>query len=135
MFCWYCRKEFEPKIDPLTGTYSQKICKPCESKYGRFSKTYKKIDRFCVECGDYLPIRISKRKDGSVNRFVGQRKICEPCKSERKVIYECCCKVPHKVNHHYDYSRPREVIRLCYKCHKREHVRTGLKRPFPMKHY
>ena len=39
------------------------------------------------------------------------------------VIYECRCKDKKKFNHHFDYDRPREVIRLCRNCHLVEHYR------------
>lgn len=39
------------------------------------------------------------------------------------ILYECSCKTNHKHNHHFDYDRPYEVIRLCTKCHHREHRR------------
>ena len=40
------------------------------------------------------------------------------------ILYECPCKTDEvKQNHHFDYNRPLEVIRLCPKCHGAEHVR------------
>lgn len=37
------------------------------------------------------------------------------------ILYECRCKTDYKENHHYDYDRPYQVIRLCPKCHKEWH--------------
>lgn len=39
------------------------------------------------------------------------------------ILYECRCTSEVKHNHHFDYSRPFEVIRLCPKCHRIEHKR------------
>lgn len=39
------------------------------------------------------------------------------------VLYECPCKVEQKHNHHFDYERPYDVIRLCMKHHMVEHKR------------
>ena len=40
-----------------------------------------------------------------------------------KVFYECPCDHSDKHNHHFDYTRPFEVIRLCPTCHAAEHKR------------
>lgn len=39
------------------------------------------------------------------------------------VLGECNCNIEKKQNHHPDYSKPFEVIRLCTKCHGAEHRR------------
>jgi len=39
------------------------------------------------------------------------------------ILYECRCRAEKKHNHHFDYSRPFEVIRLCADCHRAEHAR------------
>jgi Zn finger protein HypA/HybF involved in hydrogenase expression len=39
------------------------------------------------------------------------------------ILYECSCDSALKHNHHFDYSRPLEVIRLCPACHSAEHSR------------
>lgn len=41
------------------------------------------------------------------------------------IIYECPCKTTKKVNHHFCYDRPLEVMRLCISCHRREHIRLN----------
>lgn len=46
-----------------------------------------------------------------------------------EVIYECRCVSGKKQNHHFDYSRPYEVIRLCVECHIAEHKRRDPKIP------
>jgi predicted nucleic acid-binding Zn ribbon protein len=42
------------------------------------------------------------------------------------IIYECHCDHPKKQNHHFDYTRPLEVIKLCPSCHAAEHARLRL---------
>lgn len=42
------------------------------------------------------------------------------------IIYECPCKTTKKDNHHYNYNRPLEVVRLCRSCHTKEHYRLKL---------
>lgn len=39
------------------------------------------------------------------------------------ILYECPCDAEKKHNHHHDYERPLEVIRLCHSCHIKEHKR------------
>ena len=46
-----------------------------------------------------------------------------------QIFYECPCDTVIKVNHHFNYFRPYEVIRLCNKCHGLEHKRiNGLRK-------
>jgi hypothetical protein len=93
--------------------------------------------RFCVACGKLIT---GKRRRTFCSRECGimgyprteeqkfqllalakQRKVDDPI--DMKILYECKCKSKHKENHHFDYSRPTEVIRLCSSCHKIEHRR------------
>lgn len=46
-----------------------------------------------------------------------------PNKNHVVVVYECACEITNKINHHYDYERPYEVVRLCNRCHRKEHYR------------
>lgn len=39
------------------------------------------------------------------------------------IIYECACDHPNKELHHFDYTRPFEVMKLCPECHRKEHIR------------
>lgn len=39
------------------------------------------------------------------------------------IISECPCNNTNKVYHHFDYSKPYDVIKLCLVCHKAEHKR------------
>jgi len=49
-------------------------------------------------------------------------------KEELTILYECSCDVPHKEDHHYDYLKPDEIIRLCNKCHSIWHGRLRVLR-------
>lgn len=42
------------------------------------------------------------------------------------ILSECPCAYPKKHNHHFDYSRPLEVMKLCPTCHIAEHKRLRL---------
>jgi hypothetical protein len=33
------------------------------------------------------------------------------------ILYECACEHPKKHHHHFDYSKPTEVLLLCPSCH------------------
>jgi len=88
-------------------TYNHKYCDPCKietscsfSKYSR--QRYQKNS-----------LKIRSRVATRYAEVVGKLDI----------IYECRCKNKDKFNHHFDYDRPREVIRLCRKCHTAEHYR------------
>lgn len=48
------------------------------------------------------------------------------------IIYECPCKTTKKDNHHYNYNRPLEVMRLCRPCHLKEHHRLQLSAASPL---
>ena len=39
------------------------------------------------------------------------------------VLYECSCLTEKKEYHHFDYSKQKDVIKLCRSCHKKEHNR------------
>lgn len=39
------------------------------------------------------------------------------------VVGSCLCKVKNKYKHHFDYSKPFNVIKLCPACHAAEHKR------------
>jgi hypothetical protein len=93
--------------------------------------------RFCVDCGKEL--QPSVRKNGIVS--VGNRKCCPSCQPLRlrayeeyiknlnklNVLYECPCSSSKKINHHFDYSRPLDVHKLCRSCHAKKHPRPNKK--------
>lgn len=39
------------------------------------------------------------------------------------ILYECPCSAPGKHRHHFDYTKPFDVIILCDSCHAAEHKR------------
>jgi len=50
--------------------------------------------------------------------------LCKANPGKVIVLYECSCEPDKKKhNHHFDYSRAFEVIRLCERCHVSEHNR------------
>jgi hypothetical protein len=42
-------------------------------------------------------------------------------RDEADVIFQCDCADPRKINHHPDYDRPMEVMKLCRSCHAKLH--------------
>lgn len=57
--------------------------------------------------------------------FAKERKSAYNIMKSNKVhiLYECPCSNPKKQRHHYNYSRPTEVLLLCPSCHRKEHSR------------
>ena len=103
-------------------------------------------DKFCEDCGKPLPKRNMKTRNGIT--IIAHTTYCQYCnpfdpikeknkfeqRSETmanqypylvKILYECPCISEKKVKHHFDYSRPYEVILLCNKCHGLEHKRLN----------
>lgn len=78
----------------------------------------------CKYCKKDAGMRRRSRSNGTIYKV--RRKICPECEGLSKnpiIIYECKCKIGKKVNHHFDYYRPFEVIKLCHRCHVTEHYR------------
>jgi hypothetical protein len=46
------------------------------------------------------------------------------------IIYECACDIPFnsKQNHHPDYSKPLEILKLCPACHSTWHKKVRIKK-------
>ena len=59
---------------------------------------------------------------------ISTSELCKQYPTLVKVLYECPCDKESKHNHHFDYSRPFEVIRLCNICHRKEHGRLNSNR-------
>ena len=51
------------------------------------------------------------------------------------VLYECQCQREKKLFHHPDYNQTDLVVRLCYSCHVREHIRLGSYKSGPLGNY
>ena len=102
----------------------------CAGRGIKFSK------RYCECCGAELPeLSNGKPNTGSLcstcipsgleywEYIARMRKVVFFNQDKVNVLYECACKGGKKINHHFDYSRPFDVIRLCHKCHQKEHSR------------
>ena len=85
--------------------------------------------KYCLECWrdvpheshlkfrkEYAKKYPKRRRAASLSRYY---------KDRVKTLYECPCETEKKINHHFDYDRPYEVIKLCRSCHKKEHIRLG----------
>jgi hypothetical protein len=101
------------------------------------------MHQFCEKCGNPIFARQFTRKDksGRVLILYSHPKTCEYCPPEKHhqltewantlcrlypvrivVIRKCSC-VRKKVNHHPDYSKPFEIMKLCRECHGAQHHR------------
>lgn len=120
-YCAGCGKEFGYVwVDAIKDGMGFKILK----REGNF---------FCRSCKDNKKPKYNTKKadiDALVHDVKPKYSIIEiayrqyvPVKDSVVVVYECACETVDKVNHHYDYSRPLEVVRLCRQCHRREHGR------------
>jgi hypothetical protein len=89
------------------------ICSPCIKKH----KYVVGETRYCTKCGEKV---ISPRRIYCSNKCGG---ITYTIKHVNLIRYECRCQNDNKHDHHFDYSRPTEVLRLCPSCHRTEHKR------------
>lgn len=135
--CKFCGREFEAQKSSLRQYCSRECVTESSIKHPL---------KNCAVCGK--PLLSGKRKYCStkcsgLNRRKTSPENCERQRKYRKnflkvkngdkfsfinkslftVIYECRCTKAHKENHHFDYSKPTTVIRLCKKCHAAEHTR------------
>ena len=105
-----------------------------------------KPDKPCAKCGQALPKYKVETPTGKVYYTSATLTYCNECKPNTaiqnakkeacrlanrypglvKIIYECSCDQEKKSLHHYDYTRPYEVLKLCYPCHAKEHQRLIL---------
>lgn len=110
--CEYCGKPFHAKGRAL-------FCPECRPvAYNRKRDPYWKSDQY--------------KKAHRRHALNWQRKNPEKQRAQHlathyperlNVLYECPCDTKDKHNHHPDYSKPYEVIRLCGPCHRAEHKR------------
>jgi hypothetical protein len=134
-FCTDCSK----KPWPRERLYCAKCGKTFEHRYIKSSRNgqpmfvYRRVGSFfCAECGKQQPkyncteedmaalITPERAKTDMVQKAYNRYK---SAKQHVIVVYECACETPKKVNHHYDYERPYEVVKLCNSCHRKEHAR------------
>jgi hypothetical protein len=126
LYCNACGRKHKATRD------NEYHCKRCQYR-GSWSKRNK---NFCMCCGKEVKLprkvfcspecALMKYERTEEQKFELLRKY-----RQRKsrvtiyfnVLYECRCENKKKENHHFDYSRPLEVIRLCSSCHKNEHKR------------
>lgn len=100
-------------------------------------------DSYCELCGKRLPVlktpRIRNGKPEVMHTHKNTCNICNPmgsklrahqlCKNNPEkinVIYVCACKDRKKLHHHFNYTRPYDVVDLCRQCHAAEHARLRL---------
>ena len=83
-------------------------------------------------CDDHKPLKSSNHHSHKKHALEWQKRNPKKTQCAYKsryfshkvnVVYECRCESDKKHNHHFDYSRPFEVIRLCPSCHSAEHKR------------
>ena len=93
----------------------------------------------CKRCGDKTKSTTFTRNKNTKSGIIPieitiSRRYCEECRTHKvKILYECPCDHPKKHNHHFDYDRKYEVIRLCPPCHGKEHSRlrfVGAQEPY-----
>jgi hypothetical protein len=149
MICHTCNKEFEDNtgkrkycsVECYHESHTVKrVCSWCGGKLSCKQKKYCSCECFrAASIGVSKPhIRLSdeQRKERLVERSVKWQKenkvkvyasqIALKHKQLVTILYECPCNHPKKHNHHSDYLRPFDVIKLCPACHSAEHKRLRL---------
>lgn len=127
MICRICKNDY-----PATAEYFHRHkhnkgglhyeCKKCAIKIVKdwqktYSNTGEYIENNKKRCLAWQQSNPEKRK---AQKLIWANPNCV------KIIYECPCVSNKKVLHHFDYSKPYDVIKLCVSCHWREHHRLRL---------
>ncbi len=105
--CPTCGKEFHPKG-------GQKWCSP-ECKAQKRGNT----PRSTIEAHRKAALRWQK----SNKEKAKAQSLAKYYPDKLVIVYECPCDAERKHNHHHDYTKPLEVLRLCPDCHRKEHAR------------
>lgn len=126
------------EIKPLSAYYKHKQmgdghlnkCKECTKKdvSERYSKDFDKVRAY--------EVKRSKSPERRKNSIIYQRtrRLKDPQKDkarnavnnairDKRLMRQPCvkCGEPKSQAHHHDYSKPLDVIWLCFKCHRLEH--------------
>ena len=136
------KKYYKPK--PKLADWG-KVCRYCNSTDNLviYSETKKGEQAWiCTDCntnksreyrknGGNVSIRKATKKWNSKNKEKHNvHGILRYYEKKGSIIRpETCSKCNKKVKvdgHHYDYSKPLEVVWLCRKCHKEEHAKTKI---------
>ena len=123
-YCEPCKKLINQPSPP-----TPRQCVVCGETIGKFAKKYCDDHNTPKKRGENVKINPATNRQSSIK---WQKENPEKVKIQRlskynshllNVLYECRCESDQKHNHHFDYSRPYEVIRLCPGCHAAEHRR------------
>ena len=127
MYCNCCRTKFPKRENiPFRGI-AAKFCDLCLESYYDKDSTFKNKRCYCISCGDIL-----EKPDKHSDKISRIR--CINCLTRTdighlmtqnshmvNIISECDCAADTKIRHHFDYSRPYDVVLLCSLCHFAEH--------------
>ena len=105
LYCDYCRKNKIKK-----NTLSIIFCIGCGSELNG-----KSPNSYCCDSCKLDKYKFRNKIDR--NDFIRENE------TGLKILYECKCRNEFKINHHFDYDRPKEIIKLCRSCHRIEHWR------------
>ena len=136
MNCCFCHAELTEK-DAIGPLPPKVLCKECrdfhisemdsDNPSKKFLAIQRAIDRY--HKGENIN-GVPSNKSISAERWrvnhpleITVNELCKKYPHLVQVLYECACDNLRKHNHHFDYSRPFEVIRLCNSCHRKEHAR------------
>jgi len=107
-------------------------CKVCKSAYSKmeYLRHKKDYERRCYEWRKTEKGKASIKKTYQTQREKFPEKYSARNalnvaisygKIKRPKVCSCCGKEARICAHHYDYSKPLEVIWLCYQCHTKKH--------------
>lgn len=138
MYCNRCRTEFKPfKPCEILDDHVKDFCPRCY--FGDRRKSFKNKDTYCIYCGDVLPKYKYTHSTGKTIITSARSRYCKNCiqlhggknmahiavkkyPEDIIVLYEHPCKSKMKINHHPDYNKPLEVVKMCRSCHVFEHI-------------
>lgn len=115
-------------LKPKTGFYKDKAqplgyshrCKECDksfakekySKYKLSKEWWKARSKYNLRYREKYPEKHKAHNLANYHKDILKKPSCETCESSSKKLHM----------HHPDYSKPLEVITLCYSCHAKTHA-------------
>jgi hypothetical protein len=110
--CGVCGKSFQVYTNA-------KFCADCrETEKLKNARAYWKTEKYKEA---HKRLAREWQKNNPLKDKASRLAKCHP--DRLNILFECLCEATGKHHHHFDYSKPYDVILLCDHCHAAEHAR------------